>query len=483
MCMKEEKVILVDRNDREIGTMAKMEAHEKAMLHRAFSVFIFNSEGQLLLQRRSKGKYHSGGLWTNTVCSHPRPGENIRDAAVRRLREEMGFVTNVEEIFSFIYRAELDKGLTEYEFDHVFVGKYDGTPELNLEEADAFEWKYLSEIKTEIDKYPYKFTEWFKIIFRESYEKLLFHGGKLFGNQALVFEPYYEEKIWGGNLLKTLFGKNIPSDKTGESWEISAVPNKESKVRAGFFKGMYLGELWRVLGKDFFGISNQKAFPLLIKYIDAQSDLSVQVHPDDELARKRHNSYGKNETWYILHANPGSYIYLGFREGVQKEDYLKAVREGNFEKILNKIPVKAGDWFYIPAGTVHAIGAGIVLTEVQQSSDITYRIYDYNRKDSSGNTRPLHIEEAMEAINFDARPMKVDKDILQTPFFRMESVNQKSLQLNNQVFSIIINPFSENLDINGQAIKKGETALMFANFNHTVVSDSGKSYFMVLPVD
>jgi isopentenyl-diphosphate delta-isomerase len=167
-----EEVILVNEANQEIGSMEKMEAHEKGLLHRAFSVFIFNEQGELLLQRRASTKYHSGGLWTNTCCSHPRKGESLIDAASRRLQEEMGFAVDTNPIHSFIYRAELDNELTEHELDHILVGRYNDSPKLNLEEAD--DWKYVSldVIQSDIQTNPEKYTAWFKIIFRESLDKL-----------------------------------------------------------------------------------------------------------------------------------------------------------------------------------------------------------------------------------------------------------------------------------------------------------------------
>jgi len=159
-----EYVILVDENDNEIGSMEKIEAHKKAKLHRAFSIFIFNSKGQMLLQQRAKGKYHCGGLWSNACCSHPRPGEKTEDAAHRRLKEEMGFDCPLKEITSFIYKAEFDNGLTEYEFDHVFIGFYDGEINANSEEVD--DWKYveIDELVKDVKNNPEKYTPWFRKI-------------------------------------------------------------------------------------------------------------------------------------------------------------------------------------------------------------------------------------------------------------------------------------------------------------------------------
>ena len=170
----EEFVILVDEKDNQLGLMPKMEAHEKAVLHRAFSVFIFNSKGELMLQQRAAHKYHSPLLWTNTCCSHQRDGETNIEAGERRLVEEMGFKTNLKEIFSFVYKAPFDNGLTEHELDHVMVGYFDGLPEINPEEVASFKWMSLEEVNADIKLHPNLYTAWFKIIFKESYSKLTY---------------------------------------------------------------------------------------------------------------------------------------------------------------------------------------------------------------------------------------------------------------------------------------------------------------------
>jgi isopentenyl-diphosphate Delta-isomerase len=161
--MEKELVVLVDEHDNEIGFAEKLEAHQKALLHRAFSVFIFNSNGELLLQQRAKSKYHSAGLWTNTCCSHPRPNELVLDAAKRRLDEEMGLVLELEKKFDFIYKTPFDNDLTEHEFDHVFVGYTDNAPVINRDEVENYKWKSIEEIKTDLILFPNSFTSWFKI--------------------------------------------------------------------------------------------------------------------------------------------------------------------------------------------------------------------------------------------------------------------------------------------------------------------------------
>ncbi len=169
----EEKVILVNEKDDQLGLMGKMEAHQKAVLHRAFSVFIFNEKGELLLQQRALDKYHSPGLWTNTCCSHQRDGETNIEAGKRRLHEEMGFSCGLEEMFWFVYKAPFDNGLTEHELDHVMKGYYDQDPKINKEEAASFKWMLLEEVKKDIEKYPELYTEWFKIIFKEYDQRLI----------------------------------------------------------------------------------------------------------------------------------------------------------------------------------------------------------------------------------------------------------------------------------------------------------------------
>jgi len=168
----EELVVLVDKNDNQIGLMPKMEAHEKAVLHRAFSVFTFNNKGELLLQQRAAHKYHSPLLWTNTCCSHQREGETNIEAGKRRLQEEMGFTTELKEVFSFIYKAPFENGLTEHELDHVMVGDFDGEHNINKEEVESYKWMLLEDVKNDIENNPDIYTEWFKIIFKESYKKL-----------------------------------------------------------------------------------------------------------------------------------------------------------------------------------------------------------------------------------------------------------------------------------------------------------------------
>jgi len=222
----------------------------------------------------------------------------------------------------------------------------------------------------------------------------------------LKFEPILKDKIWGGTKLKSLFNKAAETDKLGESWELSGIENDESVVTNGFLAGntlpelieIYMGELIGDSIFDEYGLS----FPLLFKLIDANENLSIQVHPGDEAAAERHNSYGKTEMWYVVDAEPGAELIIGFSKDCSRDEYLDALDEGRVEELLQKVPVKKGDVFFIPAGLVHAIGKGVVVAEIQQSSDITYRIYDYKRVDDHGNERELHTEQALDVINFNA---------------------------------------------------------------------------------
>lgn len=222
----------------------------------------------------------------------------------------------------------------------------------------------------------------------------------------LKFTPILKDKIWGGTKLKTLFDKPTTSDCLGESWELSGYEGDESVVSNGFLAGNNLTELIETYMGDLVGekVFEQYglSFPLLFKLIDANDFLSIQVHPNDETAKARHNSFGKTEMWYVVDAEPGAELIIGFKNDSSKEEYSAAVENGEVENLLQKVPVKKGDVFFIPAGLVHAIGKGVVVAEIQQSSDITYRIYDYKRKDANGNERELHVAQALDVINFAA---------------------------------------------------------------------------------
>ena len=224
----------------------------------------------------------------------------------------------------------------------------------------------------------------------------------------LKFEPYLKSVIWGGEKICTY--KNIPQQEPniGESWEISAVPGHESVVAEGVYKGLKLTELIQMFGEDLLGKRVIEkygfSFPLLIKIIDANDNLSVQVHPDDQLALKRHQSLGKTEMWYIIDTEKGARIYAGLKTEMTPDEYVTKVNDGTFADTLAVHDSAPGDVFFLPAGRVHAIGAGNLLAEIQESSDITYRIYDYDRRDDKGNPRELHTELAKDAIDYKVYP-------------------------------------------------------------------------------
>ena len=257
----------------------------------------------------------------------------------------------------------------------------------------------------------------------------------------LKFSPILKDKIWGGTKLKSLFDKAAETDKLGESWELSGYEGDESVVNNGYLAGnnltelieIYMGELIGDTIFDEYGLS----FPLLFKLIDANDNLSIQVHPGDEVAAERHNSYGKTEMWYVVDADPGSELIIGFSEDCSRETYLEAMSEDKVEDLLQKVPVTKGDVFFIPAGRVHAIGKGVVVAEIQQSSDITYRIYDYKRKDDKGNERELHTEQALDVINFEAskQPKTIYSPILNetTPLVTCDYFTTNMLRFNKRL--------------------------------------------------
>jgi len=220
----------------------------------------------------------------------------------------------------------------------------------------------------------------------------------------LKFNSVLFPKIWGGNKLKKLRSEGEKLENVGESWEVSAVDGYCTEAANGFLAENTLDELVEVYLGDLVGdkiFAQYGEFPLLLKIIDAAQNLSIQVHPNDEIAADRHDSFGKNEMWYVLDAEPNAFIIAGFNKKITEREYLKAIENNTLEDYLHKIPIKKGDVMFIPAGCVHAIGQGSVILEVQQSSDITYRIFDYNRLDSNGLPRELHTELAVDAIDFD----------------------------------------------------------------------------------
>ena len=220
--------------------------------------------------------------------------------------------------------------------------------------------------------------------------------------------PAYKDYLWGGEKLKKLFNKDTDITPLAESWELSVHKDGESVVCGGEFDGLTLSQYLEKLGKAALGenSSDFERFPMLIKFIDAKSDLSVQVHPSDEYALAHEGEYGKTEMWYILDCDEGAFLYYGFSRDIDRDEYERAIREERLTELLNRVEVKRGDVFFIPAGTVHAIGAGIVICEIQQNSNTTYRVYDYGRRDKNGNLRQLHVEKALEVSDLKKSPVR-----------------------------------------------------------------------------
>lgn len=225
----------------------------------------------------------------------------------------------------------------------------------------------------------------------------------------LQFHTIFKDKIWGGHKIRTILGKDFsPLPNCGETWEISAVEGNVSVVKNGDLAGKDLKSLINTYKGELVGnkVYNKFGdyFPLLVKFIDASDDLSIQVHPNDEVAKKRHNSYGKTEMWYIFQADEGAVLNVGFNQPMDKDTYLKHLNNGTLMSVLNFEKATVGDVFFMPAGRIHYIGKGICLAEIQQTSDITYRIYDFDRRDSQGNLRELHTEEAVDVIDYQYYP-------------------------------------------------------------------------------
>lgn len=257
----------------------------------------------------------------------------------------------------------------------------------------------------------------------------------------IKFTPILQEKIWGGTKLKSLLNKQSDKENIGESWEISDVDNNISVVSNGDYKGKTLQDLivafkGDLVGEKVFEHFGGK-FPLLIKFIDAKEALSIQLHPNDTLAKSRHNSFGKTEMWYVMQADVDANLIVGFKDNCDKEMYLNYLNQNKIADLLNTDIVKSGDVYFIPTGRIHAIGAGVVLAEIQQTSDITYRIYDWDRKDSQGKGRDLHTDLALEAIDYKAKaPYKTDYKLLENeiaPLIKCPYFTTNIIELNEKI--------------------------------------------------
>lgn len=310
----------------------------------------------------------------------------------------------------------------------------------------------------------------------------------------LKFEPIIKDLIWGGKKLKTVLNKKNASEKSGESWELSGVDGNISVVSNGFLAGNDLKEIIEVYMGDLVGekVFEQFGtdFPLLIKFIDACDDLSIQVHPNDEVAKQRHNSFGKTEMWYVMQSDPGSKLIAGFRQQVNKETYVYNLGNKTLSNILNNESVKPGDVFFMPAGRIHAIGKGIMLAEIQQTSNITYRVYDYDRRDANGKSRELHTELAVDVIDYNVypeyktsyktvpnRPVNLaDCNYFTTNLLELSESFERDM---NEFDSFVIYMCMEgaatinyNDNTKSEDIVKGETVLIPAEISHYYITPS-----------
>lgn len=315
----------------------------------------------------------------------------------------------------------------------------------------------------------------------------------------LTFKPILKSVIWGGSQICPFKGITPTEEGVGESWELSHVDDNFSVVAEGELANKSLDELIKEFGKELVGGKVMERFgsrfPLLIKFIDARDNLSIQVHPDDELAKVRHNSFGKTEMWYVIKADKGASLYSGFSQQIDKEEYVKRVENNTIMDVLKKYDVSEGDVFFLPAGRVHAIGAGCFIAEIQQTSNITYRIYDYNRKDKNGNTRELHTELAKDAIDYTLYPdyrthykahtnatvNLADCKYFTTNLIELDTVMVRDFEeLDSFVVYICMEGSATLRDSNGYEIRihQGQTALIPANNKTVAIIPAPKAKFL-----
>lgn len=305
----------------------------------------------------------------------------------------------------------------------------------------------------------------------------------------LKFKPILKDKIWGGTRLHTLYGKSASDGNVGESWELTGFQDDQSIVANGNLAGTTLRNLIEQYKSDLLGVSVYEKygaeFPLLIKFIDASDDLSVQVHPNDKVAAERHSTFGKTEMWYVLEAEEDAILTIGFEQIYSIADYTQAINNDRVEELLHQVKVKKGDVFFIPPGVIHAIGKGIVIAEIQQSSDITYRIYDYNRVDQHGELRELHTQQALDVIDFKAvkgasiaYDVKINQatDLVKCPYFTTHiwccehptTIDYSSVD-SFVVYMCVEGAMNIKVQSIDYTIRKGETLLIPACVNEVVV--------------
>jgi mannose-6-phosphate isomerase len=291
----------------------------------------------------------------------------------------------------------------------------------------------------------------------------------------LKFTPSFHSKIWGGQKIKQIF-PNVNIENIGEVWLLSGIENAETPVAEGSLESNTINDLIEIFMSDLLGDDNYiqfgEEFPLLFKFIDANENLSIQVHPDAHFA-EHHGFTEKNEAWYILDADEDAKIMLGFNRKTSREQLLEAIQKNRLLDLLNHVKVAKGDLFFVPAGTVHAIGKGVMLAEIQQSSDTTFRIWDYDRKDDAGLSRKLHIEEALHCLNYEKTVAFIDQFPLETPYFTVDKLKLSSAHkldisdLDSFLCLLCIDGFAEiHTDLEDVNIKKGEVVLLPALTNN-----------------
>jgi mannose-6-phosphate isomerase len=319
-----------------------------------------------------------------------------------------------------------------------------------------------------------------------------------------IFKPILKEIIWGGTDIRPFKGLTPSDEKTGESWELSHVEGNYSVVDNGALEGKTIDDLIQIYGEKLIGEKVirrfGRTFPLLIKFIDARDNLSIQVHPDDKLAWERHHSFGKTEMWYVVKSAPGAALYSGFSRQIDADEYVRRVEDNLFMETLQRYEVNAGDVFFLPAGRVHAIGAGCFIAEIQQTSNITYRIYDYNRTDAQGNPRQLHTLEAKDAIDYtlhpDYRTAYTSRINEVAPLVRCDYFTTNLLEMNRPLVRdlSILDSFVVYICLEGQAtlcddrntlldIRRGQTVLIPAQTTSLTLTPTPQAKMLETYVD
>lgn len=310
------------------------------------------------------------------------------------------------------------------------------------------------------------------------------NGGCIMYKEAIFLKPVFQERIWGGQKLHTQFGYAVPYEQTGEAWVISAHPNGPSEILNGPLQGETLADAWEQ-HRELFNrpAEDEEAYPLLVKLLDAAKDLSVQVHPDDQYAREVEGQpYGKTECWYVVDAEEGAEIIFG-HHAETREELVDRIENGDWDQLLRKVKVKTGDFIYVPSGTIHAIGAGIVILETQQSSDITYRVYDYDRKDAAGKARELHLDSSIKVTNVPHETTNLEEEtVKENRMVSRQLVKEKNFtvyhwDLAGEASPKLNAPFLQVSVLSGQAIlKTGDNQQQIKKGDHFILPATVKDY-------